>query len=262
MRNLVTNLTIVLGIALLAALAWAGQQRPADPYLQDIRARGVLRVGLDPTYPPFDMLQDGRPAGYDVALANAIAADLGVRAEFHTLALDTLYDALASEQVDVLASALPFIYERQKEVRYSVAYYQSGQVLVVPAGSSIRTPQNLAGHTVAVELGSNADTYARRLTHEITPTFTLLSTFHSPDEALQAVARGEAGAAITDHLSARTHLASQPGSLRILDPPLTDEPYVIVMPVRADALAASVNSTIERLRASGELAKIMGLDPR
>jgi ABC-type amino acid transport substrate-binding protein len=40
---------------------------------------------------------------------------------------------------------------------------------------------------------------------------------------------------------------------------LTDEPYVVAMPAGADALAAQINSTIERLRADGELARMMGL---
>jgi ABC-type amino acid transport substrate-binding protein len=254
MRQPLTSLAILLTLAILATLTWLGQQRHADPYLLDIQERGVLRVALDPTYPPFDTLIDGKPAGYDVALANAIAADLGVRADFHTLALDTLYDALASDQVDVLVSALPFIYERQKEVRYSIPYYQSGQVLVVPASNTtIRTPQDLAGRTVAVELGSNADTEARRISREITPTLTLLSTYHSPEEALDALAEGKADAAISDNLSAQTYLAAHPQSITILDPPLTDDPYVIAMPVGADALAARINTTIERLRASNQL---------
>jgi ABC-type amino acid transport substrate-binding protein len=261
MRHLLTNIVLLLVLALVAILTWAGQQRRADPYLERIQMRGILRVGIDPTYPPFDTLQEGKPAGYDVLLANVIAADLGVRAEFHTLALDTLYDALASDQVDVLISALPFIYERQKEVRYSVPYYQSGQVIVIRAtGTSIRTAQDLAGKTIAVELGSNADTQARRLAREITPTLKLLSTYHSPDEALEAVAEGEADAAITDNLSAQTYIAAHPQALLILSPPLTDEPYVVAMPARADALAARINDMIERLRASGELARIMGLE--
>ncbi|MEO5953888.1 MAG: ABC transporter substrate-binding protein, partial [Chloroflexia bacterium] len=209
---------------------------------------------LDPTYPPFDTLIDGKPAGYDVTLANAIAADLGVRAEFHTLALDTLYDALASDQADVLISALPFVYIRQREVRYSIPYYQSGQMLVIPATNTrIHTPQDLAGHTVAVELGSNADTEARRLSREITPTLTLLSTYHSPGEALQALTEGKADAVITDNLSAQTYIATHPQTLAILDPPLTDDPYVIAMPVTADALATHINATIERLRAANQL---------
>jgi hypothetical protein len=43
---------------------------------------------------------------------------------------------------------------------------------------------------------------------------------------------------------------------------LTDDPYVVAMPVRADALASHINTTIERLRASGELARMMGTLPR
>jgi ABC-type amino acid transport substrate-binding protein len=133
-------------------------------------------------------------------------------------------------------------------------------VIVVRADdTSIRSRQDLASKAVAVELGSNADTEARRISREITPTLNLVSEYHSPDEALQAMAEGDADAAITDHLSAQTYDASHPGRLLILNPPLTDEPYVAVMPVLADGLAARVNATIERLRASGELARMMGL---
>ena len=48
----------------------------------------------------------------------ATAAGLGVRAEFVNISLDGQYDALAQDKVDVLISALPFIYEKQKEVRW------------------------------------------------------------------------------------------------------------------------------------------------
>ncbi len=258
MRQLVINLFIVMGLGIVALLTWAGQQHPADPYLQDIEARGVLRVGLDPTYPPFDALQDAKPVGYDVSLANALAADLGVRVEYHTLSIDILYDALASKQVDILVSALPFVYERQKEVRYSVPYYQSGEVLAIRSGdTSIRSMQDLGGRIVAVELGSNGDTEARLLAREITPTSDLHSTYRSPDEALDALANGMADAAIVDNLSVQTYIAAHPGTLDVIQPPLTDEPYVVAMPVGADALADCVNATIERLRASGELSQML-----
>jgi polar amino acid transport system substrate-binding protein len=255
-----TTLAILLVMASLALLTWAGQQRPPDPYLQAIQARGVLRVGLDPTVPPFDTLANGRPSGYDVALAQSLASDLGLRPEYHTLALDTLYDALASDQVDVLISALPFVYERQKEVRYSVPYYQSGQVIVVrPGNTAIRTASDLANATVAVELGSNSDTEARRLQRNTFPTLRLDSTYHSAEDALAALIAGRAEAAITGNLSAQTYASQHPHTLIILQPPLTDEPYVVAMPAGADALATLINSTIERLRSTGDLARMMGL---
>src|SRR5438876_5559009 len=128
MRTALTNLIILSTLGLLAVAVWAGQQRPPDPFLKDIEKRGVLRVGIDPTYPPFEAVRNGKIEGYDVELARALAGGLGVGVEFVPLALDTVYDALAAGKVDVLVSALPFVYEQQKDVRYSVPYYQAGQV--------------------------------------------------------------------------------------------------------------------------------------
>jgi polar amino acid transport system substrate-binding protein len=259
MPRLFLNIAIVLALLAVSVLVWLGQQKPPDPYLERIRQSGTLRVGMDPTYPPFDVVQDGQVGGYDAALARAIADDLGVRVEFRTLALDTLYDALIAGNVDVLVSALPPIPERQADVRYSVPYYQSGQVLVVRQGeTAINAVGGLAGKKVGVELGSNADTEARRLQRSTAPGMQLSSAYRSPDEALAALAGGEVDAAITDNASAQAYLATHPGALSVLSPPLTDEPFVVAVPARADALAGSANATIERLRNSGELARIMG----
>ena len=261
MRMPRTLLNIALALALLAVstLVWLGQQKPPDRYLERIQQSGTLRVGIDPTYPPFDVVREGQVGGYDADLARAIARDLGVGVEFKTLALDTLYDALKAGNVDMLVSALPPIPERRADVRYSVPYYQSGQVLVVrPGEGAISSVGALAGKKVGVELGSNADTEARRLQRGTAPGMQLSSVYRSPDEALDALASGEVDAAITDNTSAQAYLATHPGAVSVLSPPLTDEPFVVAVPARADALAGMVNATIERLRNSGELQRIMG----
>ena len=251
--RLLTNAAIVLLLALVALLAWIGQQPPPDTYLQAIQKSGTLRVGLDPTYPPFESLSDGQYVGHDVDLARAIATDLGVRVEFKPLALDTQYDALASGQVDMLISALPFIYERQKEVRYSRPYYQAGQMIVVRASdTSIKGKADLQGKRVGVELGSNADTDARELARTNLP-MQVISDYHSAAEALDALSQGQLDAAIVDNTSAQEYLAAKPALLKVLSPSLTDEPYVVAMPVQASALAARLDATINRLAASGEL---------
>src|SRR3712207_6837217 len=111
MSRFITNTGIALTLIGIAILVWLGQQKPPDLYLESIRQHGVLRVGIDPTYPPFDTITDGQVRGYDTELAAAIANDLGVGVEFRTLALDTLYDALIAGNVDMLVSALPPIPE-------------------------------------------------------------------------------------------------------------------------------------------------------
>ncbi|MEO6457779.1 MAG: ABC transporter substrate-binding protein [Chloroflexia bacterium] len=258
MRRLL-DLAIIASLALLVYLVWLGQQRPVDRYMEAMQASGVLRVGIDPTYPPFDTLLDGKVAGYDAAIADAIAADLAVRVEFKTLALDTLYDALEAGAVDMLISALPIIPERMGVVRYSTPYYQAGQVLLVRSGDTrITSIEGLQSRTIGVEKGSAADTEARRLSREVAQNILVRSLYLSAEDALSALAKGELDAAITDGVSAQSYMRSNPGSLAIVPPAITDEPYVVAVPAQAPALASSVDSTILRLRASGDLDHIMG----
>lgn len=268
MRRLFELITI-LSVAAIALLVWMGQQRAPDPYLRDIQGRGVLRVGIDPTYPPFDLLREGKVEGYDAEMARAIAADLGVTVEFQTLALDTLYDALEAGKVDMLISALPFIFERQGTVRYSAPYYQAGQVLVTQVdNSNIKSITDLQNKTVGVALGSSADTEARRLARSTLPQMQLRPTYHTPEDALDSLVKGDVDAVIADNVSVQSYLqahtlgAGGSAPLQVLSPPLTDEPFVVAMPGRATGLSARVDELIARLRASGELGRMMGLSGR
>jgi ABC-type amino acid transport substrate-binding protein len=262
MRLLLFNAAIIVTLATIAVLIWVGQQRTPDRYLDKVRANGVLRVGIDPSYPPFETVKDGKIEGYDAELARAIASDLGsgVKVEFVSLALDTLYDALIAEKVDMLISALPFIYERQQDVRYSVSYYQAGQVLVTRSSNgSVESVGELVGKQVGVELGSTADTEARRLARTTLVGMKLRSSYQTPTEALDALLRREVDAVITDNTSAQTYRSAHGDIIAILSPPLTNEPFVVAMPAKAEELATRVNATITRLRESGELARMMGL---
>jgi len=162
--------------------------------------------------------------------------------EWVPLALDGQYDALLAGQVDMLLSALPLIYERQQEVRYSQPYFQAGPLLVVRAGEGrIAGPADLVGRRVAVELGSDADMAARRLQRTTVPGLQLAAGYHSAAEALAALAA-----------------APERAALRALAPPLADTPYVAVVKVSSPRLAAAIDATIANARASGVLARMMG----
>ncbi len=248
---------LVLALLGLGGVVMAGNRPAPDAAWERVAARGVLRIGTDPTYPPFESVVGGRYVGYDIALGQALAADLGVRVEWVPLALDGQYDALLAGQVDVLLSALPLIPERRQEVRYSQPYFQAGPLLVVRAGEgTIAGPADLAGRRVAVELGSDGDMAARRLQRTTVPGLQLAATYHSAADALAALAAGQADAAVADPLA----LAAAPerAALRALVPPLADTPYVAVVKVSSPRLAAAIEATIATARASGALARMMG----
>jgi ABC-type amino acid transport substrate-binding protein len=260
MRGVLLVLSALALIGTLALAAWWGRQPPPDPTWERMQRTGELRVGTDVTYPPFESVEDGAFVGYDMDLARALAAELGVKAVFTNIALDGQYDALAQDQVDVLISALPFIWERQKEVRYSRPYYDAGPLLVVRAGETrIAAPADLAGRTVAVELGTDADMAARRLARGGV-TLRLDATHHSTEAALAALAAGRADAAISDPLALaayrRAHRGPEGAGVQAAGPPLDSQPYVIAMRATAHRLGPALDHLLTQLQADGRLARI------
>ena len=69
----------IVGASFVAASAHA------EDLLDQVKARGTLRVGLEGTFPPFNSkAPNGELVGYDVDIARAVAAKMGLKPEFVT----------------------------------------------------------------------------------------------------------------------------------------------------------------------------------
>lgn len=240
---------ILCAYAWLAVSAAGGGGGPAlDPIWQAARQRGTLRVAVDLGFRPFADQVDGQPAGYDIDLARAVAARLGLRAEFVPTGYDALYDSLTSGRADLIASALPYAPEQGFRARFSSFYFDDGQVLVAPDGAPVAGATDLAGLRVGVALGSDADALARRLA-AATPTLDLRSSYDTPGAALADLRAGRLDAAIVDNVSALSATQAE-GGLRIAAA-LSSEPLALAVPARAFQLHAEVNRALDELRGEG-----------
>ncbi|MCP4419358.1 MAG: amino acid ABC transporter substrate-binding protein [Chloroflexi bacterium] len=225
-----------------------------------IQESGVLRVGLDPTYPPFETANEEGVYGLDVDLAQAIGDELGLEVQFVYFGYDGLYDALATHQVDVLISALVVVIERTKDFAYSDPYFNAGEILIVPAeDETIETMADLNGRILAVELGSlghvEAMEWAKRVAN------LTVRPFATADEAITAVQQGEADAALTDAISGRLFLQQSNGlqqadSLKRLPESITVEPFAFVVRKDDEQLLDVLNKTLEMLGGNGRLDQI------
>ncbi|MFC1974813.1 substrate-binding periplasmic protein [Chloroflexota bacterium] len=226
--------------------------RDDDGTLTEIQRRGTLRVGLDASFPPFEVVDgNGRIVGLDVDIGRAIAADLGVEAEFVNIGFDGLYDALLARRVDIVISGLPYDPRWTQDVAYTHNYFNAGQMLVTRAGdAAINTVEDLAGHTVAIEWGSQADMEGRRLEREIED-LTLLRQA-SAAEALDTLFSGQAGAVIVDAVSG---VSAFPRGLKIVTY-LADDWYTAAVHIESQALLEAVNQSFVRLEESGQMAEM------
>lgn len=244
--------SVLIAYTLLAVSAELGASvagQGLDPVWAAAQQRGTLRVAVDFGFYPFSGIEADRPFGYDIDLARAVAQKLGLRAEFVPSSLDAIYEDLANHKADLAASALPYAPEQSWRASFSTFYFNAGLVLIVPADSPITGLDQLGGHTLGVPLGSDADSYARKLVLG-NPTITLRSDYDTPAQVLADVRRGRLDAAIVDNTSALIDLGHRPG-LRLVEPALTLEPYVLAMPAEAYQLHAAVNRALDDLRREG-----------
>jgi ABC-type amino acid transport substrate-binding protein len=279
-RNKWLWLVLAAGVAvtLLAWLLWFGQTSPLSALLpailrrdatwQAMQVRKTWRVGMDPSFPPFESLDSsGAPQGYDVDLARKLAAGWGMKAEIVPIGFDSLIDALQAAKVDAIASAYPYDGRLTRDVAFSQPYFDSGLRLVVPLGSEIHSSADLKGTSVGVEWGSEGDMVGRQWRRDgIDLT---LVPYETPQDAVAALAKNHTenhtanqdgkqsenqavDAILVDGVTLRQAQAAG-AALNAVGAPVTSNAYVIVVPRKASDLLQQVNAGLERLQANGEL---------
>lgn len=248
-----TKQNIFLLTLFATTLLFGCQQQ--DSSWDNVQERGVLRVGLDPSYPPFEFYSGTELQGIDVDLATAVSTELGIESEFVLFGYDGLYDALGTRQVDVLISGMVIIPERDRDFSYSTPYFNAGELLIIPNDEAeISTMRDLNGRSLAVELGAQGHVEAT-IWQKNMSNLTILPQ-ETGDAALTAVLEGQADAALVDAITARLFLGMHEGLTSVEDP-VTVDPFTIVVNEEDKQLLDILNQTLEKIEASGKLNQIL-----
>jgi polar amino acid transport system substrate-binding protein len=246
------GLVVALGVWLLTRTLPEG----VDPTWEQIQETGTLRVCTDPSWPPFEFIDEnsGRIEGFDVDLARLLAERLApgvaLQAQVVPVGFDGLYDALLAGRCDVVLSALPYEAMRTQDVVYSVAYFNAGLVLLVREDvAEIESLDDLAGRVVGVEWGfvPQGSTRQKEFLRNLGA-----RRYDTAEDVLRALQAGEVEAAIVDRITALAYTRECEG-LEFVGEPLYDVNYVI--PVRPDSfrLLGEINRVLLEMRGDGTL---------
>lgn len=262
------RLGIALGVVLLLAAAvgvWFDADAVTfvnrllgreDSTWRAMQERGTWRVGMDPSFPPFNLLDDaGAVVGYDVDLARSLAAAWGLELEIVPIGYDSLLDALKAGRVDSVVSAVPYDPRGTRDYAFSPPYFEAGVRLVVRAGSPITDVTGLPPESnLAVEWGSMGDMVGRRLQREGLAVH--LVPHATPDEAASALIADESlNALLIDQVSLRQAQGAG-ANLVAVGPALESNPYVIVSPLNAPTLREQIARSLSALETTGALAEL------
>lgn len=116
-------------LCLLSVLASGAR---AETRLDEIVARGVLRVGLTGDYRPFSLLDKttGQYSGIDVDLANRLARALGVRLDIVPTKWADLMKDLKDDRFDIGMGGITVTLERAKSAYFSAPLLRSGKTAI------------------------------------------------------------------------------------------------------------------------------------
>ncbi|MEE8347358.1 MAG: ABC transporter substrate-binding protein [Dehalococcoidia bacterium] len=220
---------------------------------------GVLNVGSDIAYAPFEFYQEGTEIedGLDIDLAEAIADALGVDIEFLNTGFDGIIPALQTEDYDIIVSAMTITDERSEQIDF-VPYITVGTGIVVPTGNpnNIRTLDDLCGLTVAVQVGTIQEEMLNEQNDKCDDPVDVV-TFDTNPLAVEDVRTGGADANFSDFPVSAEDAVHSGGDLEVVETQIAPEPYGIGVRQESTELNNVIADAIQAIRDSGKYDQIL-----
>ena len=211
---------------------------------------GVLTVGTDTPFPPFEIGQPPDITGYDIEVMDAIAEKLGLEASYTDTSFDTIFRDTAQGQFDIAAAASTITPARENTVDFSDPYYEAQQALVVPEDSDIASVDDLAGAIVGAQDATTGEEYANNETDAAE-----VRGFPEGPDAIAALTTGQVEAVIIDQPVALDAVEKQ-GGVTIVEEIPTNELYGFALAPDADELREAVNEALTELKDDGTINEL------
>jgi cystine transport system substrate-binding protein len=189
---------LLINVLALSAAGFGAVSAHAEDLLDTVKQAGVLRIGLEGTYPPFDSRNsEGQLEGFDVDVAKAVAAKLGVKPEFVPTEWSGIIAALQSGKFDVIVNQVTITPQRKEALDFSRPYTYSAAQLIQRADDKreFKSLDEFKGDKkLGVTLGTNYDQMARAVSG------INVQTYPGAPEKLRDLAAKRIDATIDDRL--------------------------------------------------------------
>ena len=237
-------------VASSAASSEAASTSAAAGELTTVEA-GKLTMATNAAFPPYEMTTDaGEFEGIDIETAQAIADKLGLELQIDDMDFDAALLSVQQGKADIVMAGVTVTDERKAVMDFSDSYATGIQSIIVPEGSDITSPDDLAGKKIGTQRGTTGYIYCSDDFGDEN-----VVAYDDGLTAVQALNNGQVDAVVIDNAPAKEFIAANPG-LKILDTSYAEEDYAIGM-AKNSPLEDAVNSVLEELKADGTLQAIV-----
>ena len=258
--NQAVALTVAIGLSAGAALAGEALDR--------VMSSGVLKVSTDAAWPPQSFLNDNNEMdGFDVDVARAIAAKLGVDIEFVTPDWSLITAGNWAGRWDASVGSMTPTKERAEVLSFPAIYYYVPASVAVHKDSDAQQISDLNGRTFGVSAASTWEQYLRHdlsIDAEGVPPFEYqiepgeIRTYGTDIPVIDELRLGD-GVRIQAMIGSLPNFLdaiNQDYPIRVLGDPLFYEPLAVAIDLGDEEFAAKIAEIVAELRADGTLAAL------
>jgi polar amino acid transport system substrate-binding protein len=242
--------TLLAGATFLAATT---ANIPAFAITPDeIKKKGKIVIGIQGDNAPWGFVNSsGKVEGIDADIGNLYGKELGVTVEFLPLEVANRIPALTAGRADVLFATMAMSPERAKAVQFSKPYVANTIKLVAPKTTDIKTNADMGKYVIGVPRAAMQDTDVTKNA----PPGTTIRRFDGDAATIQAMLSGQVQAVGGNIFYAKRLNEAKPDTYE--DKLSFSKIYNgACTRLGEKEINASINGFIDKIKASGELAKI------
>ena len=249
--------------ALLSAIAACvlalGLSPARADVLSDAKTAGVLKVGTETEFAPFDYIDGDKHVGFNVDFFDEVGKALGLKIEWVALPWDGVLPGLESGKFDIVAGPAIITKARMQRYVFSSPIAEGTVTFVKRAGdASIQKPADFAGKAIGGGRGSNQLMQMKAYAATLTPPATVRE-YTGANETLADLAAGRIVGYATSLPNALAAAHRRPDLVTAVLPPFGDKAYLAYIG-RKDPASASlmeaVDGQVAAMKADGRMAKL------
>ena len=212
---------------------------------------GVLTMGTNAAFPPYEYYEGDAIVGIDAEVAQAIAEKLGLTLEIVDMDFGSIITAVQTGKVDVGIAGMTVEPDRLENVDFTDSYATGVQVVIVPEGSEIASVDDLEGKLIGVQESTTGWQYC-------TEDYGDENVIPYPNgaTAVQALMDGKVDCVVIDQQPALSFVEANEG-LTILDTEYAVEDYAIAVSKDNAGLKDAINTALNELIEDGTVQGIL-----
>ncbi|GAA4989752.1 glutamate ABC transporter substrate-binding protein [Kineococcus glutinatus] len=220
-----------------------------------ISEAGTMTIGTKFDQPGFGLQGlDETPDGFDVRIAQYIAAELGIAEEdieWVESPSAQREDLIVNGDVDMVVATYTINDKRKERITFAGPYYVAGQQIMVAADdSTISGPEDLKTNPDVKICSVTGSTPAENI-REYLASPEQLVTFEVYDDCVSQLENGQVQAVTTDNVILTGYVAENEGKFKLVGEQFTEEPYGIGITKGDTAFCEFINEALTKASEEG-----------